>query len=91
MNVRRILCIVSALCIVCGLAGCGRKGEGTPSSAAPESASSAAAATDAVEIPFDEDLYLEELNKRRATSRVKEDLGITFDTTNSYGSKTKTN
>ena len=45
----------------------------------------------AVEIPFDEDLYLEELNKRRATSRVKEDLGITFDTTNSYGSKTKTN
>ena len=52
MNVRRILCIVSALCIVCGLAGCGRKGEETVSSAAPESASSAAAASNAVEIPF---------------------------------------
>ena len=44
----------------------------------------------AVEIPFDEDLYLEELNKRRATSKMKEDLDITFDTTNTYGSKTKT-
>lgn len=43
----------------------------------------------AVEIPFDEDLYLAELDKRRATSKMKEDLDITFDTTNTYGSQTK--
>ncbi len=40
-----------------------------------------------VSIPFDEDLFLEELNKRRATSRMKEDLGITFSTAGSYGGK----
>ena len=32
-----------------------------------------------VEIPFDEDLFLAELNKRRATSRIKEDKGVVFD------------
>lgn len=37
-----------------------------------------------VEIPFDEDLYLEELNKRRKTSRKKEAADVTFDTTGSY-------
>ena len=37
-----------------------------------------------VEIPFDEDLYLEELNKRRKTSRKKETTDVTFDTTGSY-------
>ena len=37
-----------------------------------------------VEIPFDEDLYLEELNKRRKTSRKKEATDVTFDTTGSY-------
>ncbi|MEG1426101.1 MAG: Gfo/Idh/MocA family oxidoreductase [Oscillospiraceae bacterium] len=40
-----------------------------------------------VSLPFDEDLYLCELNKRRATSRHKQDSGITFDTANSYGSR----
>ena len=37
-----------------------------------------------VDIPFDEDLYLAELNKRRATSRAKEDKGITLNTEGSY-------
>ncbi|WP_026653880.1 Gfo/Idh/MocA family protein [Butyrivibrio proteoclasticus] len=37
-----------------------------------------------VEIPFDEDLYLAELDKRRATSKLKEDKGIVFDTTGTY-------
>ena len=37
-----------------------------------------------VDIPFDEDLYLSELNKRRATSRAKEDKGITLNTEGSY-------
>jgi len=37
-----------------------------------------------VEIPFDEDLYLEELNKRRADSRKKEDSDVVFDTAGSY-------
>lgn len=41
----------------------------------------------AVELPLDEDLFLEKLNEKRASSRHKEDLGITFDTANSYGSK----
>ena len=36
------------------------------------------------DIPFDEDLYLSELNKRRATSRAKEDKGITLNTEGSY-------
>ena len=39
---------------------------------------------DSVEIPFDEDLFLRELNKRRAVSRKKEDTGIVFDTTGTY-------
>ena len=37
-----------------------------------------------VQIPFDEDLFLQELNKRRAKSRKKEDTGIVFDTTGTY-------
>lgn len=37
-----------------------------------------------VEIPFDEDLFLEELNKKRATSKQKTDSGIVFDTTGTY-------
>ena len=37
-----------------------------------------------IEIPFDEDTFLEELNKRRATSKKKTDKGIVFDTTGTY-------
>ncbi len=37
-----------------------------------------------VEIPFDEELFLRELNRRRASSRKKEDTGIVFDTTGTY-------
>ena len=37
-----------------------------------------------VEIPFDEDLFLDELNKRRAGSTVKEGTGKVFDTTGTY-------
>lgn len=37
-----------------------------------------------VEIPFDEELFLEELNKRRATSVHKQDAGIVFDTTGTF-------
>nr|WP_294489886.1 Gfo/Idh/MocA family oxidoreductase [uncultured Anaerosporobacter sp.] len=37
-----------------------------------------------VELPFDEDLFLVELNKKRATSKKKEDVGIVFDTTGTY-------
>lgn len=37
-----------------------------------------------IEIPFDEDLFLKELNKKRAKSKKKEDAGIVFDTTGSY-------
>ena len=33
-----------------------------------------------VSIPFDEDLFLAELNKRRALSKKKEDKGVVFDT-----------
>lgn len=40
-----------------------------------------------VELPIDEDLYLEELNKRRAASKKKENVQEkTFDTKGSYGS-----
>ena len=42
-----------------------------------------------VEIPFDEDLFLSELNKRRAVSRLKEVEEVTFDTSGSYGSQVK--
>ena len=37
-----------------------------------------------VEIPFDEDLFLEELNKRRRESGKKEGTGVVFDTEGSY-------
>ena len=37
-----------------------------------------------VQIPFDEDLFLQELNKRRAASKKKEDKGVVFDTTGTY-------
>lgn len=37
-----------------------------------------------VEIPFDEELFLSELNKRRAKSVKKEDKGVVFDTTGTY-------
>jgi len=37
-----------------------------------------------VDIPFDEDLFLDELNKRRKTSKKKEDKGIVFDTKGTY-------
>ena len=37
-----------------------------------------------VDIPFDEDLYLEELNKRRKLSRKKESKDITFSTEGTY-------
>ena len=39
-----------------------------------------------VELPFDEELYLEELNKRRANSKKKTNVvGMVFDTEGSYG------
>lgn len=37
-----------------------------------------------VTLPFDEDLFLEELNKRRVSSRKKEGTGVVFDTEGSY-------
>ena len=37
-----------------------------------------------IEIPFDEDLFLEELNKRRAISKVKEDKGKVFDVAGTF-------
>ena len=37
-----------------------------------------------VELPLDEDLFLEELNKRRATSRAKKVEETTFDTSATY-------
>jgi predicted dehydrogenase len=37
-----------------------------------------------ITIPFDEDLFLAELNKRRAASGLKKDTGKVFDTSNSY-------
>lgn len=37
-----------------------------------------------VEIPFDEELFLQELNKKRATSRKKTGSGVVFDTTGTY-------
>jgi predicted dehydrogenase len=43
-----------------------------------------------VELPFDEDLFLAELNKRRATSKRKGNVEeVTFDTGSSYGSQVK--
>lgn len=40
-----------------------------------------------VTLPVDEDLFLEELTKRRATSRKKEGSGVVFNTEGSYGTK----
>ena len=37
-----------------------------------------------IELPIDEDLFLSELNKRRATSKAKKDGGKTLDTANTY-------
>ncbi len=37
-----------------------------------------------VELPFDEDLFLAELNKKRAQSKKKEDKGIVFDTEGTF-------
>ena len=37
-----------------------------------------------VDIPFDEELFLAELNKRRASSRKKEGKDITFSTEGTY-------
>lgn len=37
-----------------------------------------------VEIPFDEELFLQELNKRRALSKKKEGTGVVFDTTGTF-------
>ena len=37
-----------------------------------------------VTLPVDEDLFLDELNKRRATSKKKESKDVTFDTEGSY-------
>lgn len=37
-----------------------------------------------IELPFDEELFLNELNKKRATSKKKEDAGIVFDTTGTF-------
>ena len=37
-----------------------------------------------IELPFDEDLFLEELNKRRANSKVKTGEAVHFDTEGSY-------
>ena len=42
-----------------------------------------------VELPLDEDKFLEELNKRRATSRRKEDVNVTFSTEGTYGTPNK--
>ncbi|MDD2214794.1 MAG: Gfo/Idh/MocA family oxidoreductase [Oscillospiraceae bacterium] len=39
-----------------------------------------------VDLPIDEDLFLRELNKRRAGSRHKKATEVTFDTSSSYGS-----
>jgi len=42
----------------------------------------------AVEIPFDEDLFLEKLNELRANSKEKENVQeVTFDTAGTYGTK----
>jgi hypothetical protein len=39
-----------------------------------------------VELPIDEDRFLSELNKRRATSRVKSGESVTLDTAGTYNS-----
>jgi hypothetical protein len=42
-----------------------------------------------VTLPLDEDRFIEELNKRRATSRRKEDVNVTFSTEGTYGTPNK--
>ncbi len=43
-----------------------------------------------IDIPFDEELFLQELNKRRASSKLKKNVKeVTFNTDSSYGSQTK--
>ena len=43
-----------------------------------------------VEIPFDEELFLEKLDEHRRTSRAKENVQeVTFNTEGTYGSKEK--
>ncbi len=43
-----------------------------------------------VEIPFDEDLFLSKLNKRRASSKLKKNVKeVTYNTDSSYGSRVK--
>ena len=37
-----------------------------------------------IDIPFDEDLFLDELDRRRAGSKVKTGTGKVFDTTGTY-------
>lgn len=37
-----------------------------------------------IEIPFDDELYLEELNKRRITSRKKKSKDLLLDTGGTY-------
>ena len=37
-----------------------------------------------IELPVDEELFLQELNKRRRRSKAKADTGIVFDTTGTY-------
>ena len=44
----------------------------------------------ALELPLDEELFLSELNKRRAASNKKEEKeAVTFDVDGTYGSKVK--
>lgn len=41
-----------------------------------------------VQIPFDEERFLEQLNERRASSKIKKNVvEATFDTEGTYGSK----
>ncbi len=40
-----------------------------------------------IELPLDEDLFLAELNKRRATSRLKDTASVVLDTEGTYGTK----
>ncbi len=37
-----------------------------------------------IDIPFDENLFLEELNRRRAASKAKTGTGVVFDTEGTY-------
>lgn len=50
----------------------------------PDGMPASGTTVNASETLFDEDLFLEELNKRRKTSKKKVDKGITFDTKGTY-------